>query len=416
MTSSVITGAIGLLLGVVVILVWPLLKGRGGAGVERQAVNLGVLRAQRDELERDRESGRLDAQAYSKAMEELERRALEDVGQAPSTAAATVRGIGARPRLALGIGLGLPAVVVAMYMALGEPTVITGAKPATDNGSHALSPEQIQGMVERLSEKLQSNPNDGPGWLMLARSYSVLGRYPESVAAYGRAAGLMPPDGQMLADFADTVAMAQGKKLQGEPERLVRQALDVDPKNLKALALLGTAYFERQDYKAAIGEWQKVLALVPPESNVAAGIQGSVRDAENRLARAGGAPEGVAKSATEAASAASVSGIVAIEPSLSGRFAPGDTVFVFARAEQGPRMPLAIIRKTVADLPFHFTLDDSLAMSPNFRLSQQARVVVGARISKTGDALPRPGDWQGLAEPTAPGTKGVKIVINAMIN
>jgi cytochrome c-type biogenesis protein CcmH len=112
-------------------------------------------------------------------------------------------------------------------------------------------------MVERLSEKLQANPNDGAGWLMLARSYSVLGRFPESAAAYGRAVGLMPPDAQMLADFADTIAMAQGRKLLGEPEKLVRRSLEIDPRNLKALALSGTIYFQRQDFKAAIGEWQK---------------------------------------------------------------------------------------------------------------------------------------------------------------
>jgi cytochrome c-type biogenesis protein CcmH len=112
----------------------------------------------------------------------------------------------------------------------------------------------------------------------------------------------------------------------------------------------------------------------------------------------------------------SISGIVALDPSVNGKFAPTDTVFVFARAERGPKMPLAIVRKTVADLPLHFTLDDSMAMSANFRLSQQPMVVVGARISRQGDALPRPGDWQGLTEPMAPGSQDVKILINSMIN
>lgn len=410
MSTFVIVAGL-LLVGVLVILLRPLLLNRDqdGSDTQTRAVNLAILREQRAELERDRASGQLDAAAYERACEELERRTLEDVRAAEAPAASGRR----RPRLAIALGLALPAIIVGLYLGLGEPQLFSGGKPkAPQDGSHALTQEQILGMVEKLSEKLQANPNDGAGWLMLARSYSVLGRFPESAAAYGRAAGLMPPDAQMYADFADTVAMAQGRRLQGEPEKLVRKALEIDPRNLKALALSGTIFFERQDYRSAIGEWQKVLAQVPPDSNVANGIQGSIRDAESRLGSAGGAAVPVAAAGREVA----INGVVALDPSLAGKFAPTDTVFVFARAEQGPKMPLAIVRKTVADLPLRFTLDDSMAMSPNFRLSQQSSVVVGARISKQGDALPRPGDWQGLTEPMAPGSKDVKILINSMIN
>jgi cytochrome c-type biogenesis protein CcmH len=301
---------------------------------------------------------------------------------------------------------------VFLYLALGETYTFGGKskeEPVAD-GSHALTQQQIQGMVERLAEKLQSNPNDGQGWLMLARSYSVLGRFPESAAAYGRAVAMLPPDAQTFADFADTVAMAQGRKLQGAPESLVRKALEIDPRNIKALALLGTIYFERQEYRLAIGEWQKVLALIPPDSSVATGIQGSVRDAENRLASTGG------DSSSKAVKGGVVTGIVALDQSLAGKFSKQDTVFIFARAEKGPKMPLAILRKTVADLPLRFTLDDGMAMAPNLRLSQYPLVVVGARISKTGDALPRTGDWQGVSEPIEPGGKDVKILINSQVN
>lgn len=399
-----------LLIFVLIFLLRPLLRksDQVGDGNEARAVSLSILREQQAELERELANGRIDKTAYDHAADELERRTLEDVGGS----AATPSGSSRRPRTALVLGLCLPAAVAALYFTIGEPSVLEGkGKQASADGSHALSQEQIIGMVERLSEKLQANPNDGAGWLMLARSYSVLGRFPESAAAYGRAVGLMPPDAQMLADFADTIAMAQGRKLLGEPEKLVRRSLEIDPRNLKALALSGTIYFQRQDFKAAIGEWQKVLALVPPESNVAAGIQGSIRDAESRM---GGAGQGETRQV--AAQSVSISGIVALDPSVNGKFAPTDTVFVFARAERGPKMPLAIVRKTVADLPLHFTLDDSMAMSANFRLSQQPMVVVGARISRQGDALPRPGDWQGLTEPMAPGSQDVKILINSMIN
>lgn len=404
--------AAGLLLaGVVIFLLRPLLRsrGQGADSGDTTALNLAVLREQGADLERERSEGVIDAAAYQRARDELERRALEDL------AGGTVQPAGAarRPRLALALGLVLPLAAVALYLALGQPQVFDGGKgkEAPVDGAHNLSQEQIVGMVERLSEKLQANPNDGAGWLMLARSYSVLGRFPESAAAYGRAAGLMPPDAQMFADFADAVAMAQGRKVQGEPEKLIRRALEIDPRNLKALALSGTIYFDRQDYASAIAEWQKVVALVPAESPIASGIQGSIRDAENRMGGSGRAPAKVA-----AVADSSITGIVSIDPSHGGRFAPTDTVFVFARAERGPKMPLAILRKTVADLPLRFTLDDSMAMSPNFRLSQQTRVVVGARISKSGDAMPRAGDLQGLSEPMAPGGRDVRILINSTVD
>lgn len=371
-------------------------------------LNLNVLREQRADLEKEFRDGIIDQAAYENACEELEKRVLDDNG-----GAVIAKGSGGkRPRLALGLGILLTAAAVFLYLALGETYTFGGKnkeEPVAD-GSHALTQQQIQGMVERLAEKLQSNPNDGQGWLMLARSYSVLGRFPESAAAYGRAVAMLPPDAQTFADFADTVAMAQGRKLQGNPESLVRKALEIDPRNIKALALLGTIYFERQEYRSAIGEWQKVLALIPPDSTVAAGIQGSVRDAESRLASAGGDPS------SKAVKGGVVTGIVALDKSLAGKISKQDTVFIFARAESGPKMPLAILRKTVADLPLRFTLDDSMAMAPNLRLSQYPLVVVGARISKTGDALSRTGDWQGVSEPIEPGGKDVKILINSQVN
>ena len=252
---------------------------------------------------------------------------------------------------------------------LGTPETITG-KPVAQGGAegdHALSSEQITAMVERLALRLQENPNDGQGWLMLARSYAVLGRYPESAAAYGRALGLLPPDAQHYADFADVVAMAQGRSLLGEPEKIVRRALEIDGKNIKALALSGTIAFDHQNYALAIREWQKVVALVPADSPVAGGIQNSIRDAENRMAIAGKTlePAGAIPSIkAESAVAVSVSGVVELDPKLASAVSSGDTVFVFARAVDGPKMPVAMLRKKVGDLPLKFSLDDSRSMTP----------------------------------------------------
>jgi cytochrome c-type biogenesis protein CcmH len=414
MTVFIIVAAI-FVAALVACLLLPLLRAERRAAddaLETRAINAAILREQLAELERDHAAGELAPEAYDKARQEIERRVLEDVDaeQAPSE-----RG-GRRPALAAALGVGVPALVVGLYVYLGQPAAVSGAKapPASADGGHALGQQQIIAMVERLAERLQDNPNDGTGWLMLAKSYGVLGRFAESAAAYGRATALLPPDAQVLADFADTVAMAQNRQLAGEPEKIVRQALAVDPRNIKALALSGTIAFERSDFRGAIDEWQKILPLVPPDSQAASGIQNSIRDAEARLVAAGGSLPAAVK-APAAAAANKVAGRIEIDPALAAKIAPGDTLFVFARALDGPRMPVAMARLAAGDFPASFLLDDSMSMTPNFKLSQQKQVIVGARISRSGDAQPRAGDLEGYSAAVAPGAQDVKIVIDAAV-
>jgi cytochrome c-type biogenesis protein CcmH len=384
-------------------------------GVKDSAgLSIDVLREQLVDLEREYEAGRLDATNYAQEKSELETRALEDSQRTTMAGPQDAR----RPLLALALALGLSAAVVGLYVKQGSPQVFDVAKqqaqPAGQAG-HALTPQQIAAMVERLSERLLENPNDGQGWQMLARSYGVLGRHAESAAAYARAISLLPPNAQLLADFADTLAMTQGRRLQGEPEKLVLQALEVDPRNVKALALSGTIAFERKDFAAAIGEWRKILALVPEDSTAAASTRASIADAENRVSQSGAGTVAKAPATPKPAAAARVSGSVALDPSLRDKVVGDDVVFVFAHAVGGPRMPLAILRKRVADLPFEFSLDDSMAMGPNVRISQFEKVYVGARVSKSGDALPRSGDLEGLSAHIAPGAVDVKISIRTVV-
>lgn len=369
------------------------------------AMSLGVLREQLADLEREFAAGRLGAEAYAQEKIEIESRALEDGRQAaPIAVASDARST----KLAAALAIVVPALALGMYFAQGSFKVLNENKPVAQSGApHALTPQQIVGMVEKLSERLQDNPNDGPGWQMLARSYGVLGRYPESAAAYGRAVSLLPPDAQMLADFADMLAMTQNRRLRGEPEKIVRQALEVDPRNIKALALSGTLAFEGKNYPAAIGEWRKILELVPQDSNAASSVRSSIADAEKRMAGSGETPL--------AAPGTTVSGAVNIDPAIRQRVGPDDVVFVFARAANGPRMPLAILRKRVSDLPFRFSLDDSMAMAPNLKLSQFDKVEIGARVSKSGDALARSGDFEGWSEQVTPGAGNINLVIKTQV-
>jgi cytochrome c-type biogenesis protein CcmH len=261
-------------------------------------------------------------------------------------------------------------------------------------------------LVTRLAVRLKDNPEDAEGWMMLGRSYAVLGHFGESAEAYAKAAARMPRDAQLLADYADALAMAQGRRLQGEPEKLIARALAIDPLNVKALLLAGTAAFNRNDYSGAVRHWERILDAVPGESEMTQTVRTSI--AEARALGAGRQAAGPGSKTDRG----QVRGVVKVAPELAAKVGPGDTVFIFARAEQGSRMPLAILRKQGRDLPAEFTLDDSMAMSPAAKLSNHPRVVIGARVSRTADASPQPGDLQGLSAPVKVGAKGVNVTID----
>jgi cytochrome c-type biogenesis protein CcmH len=403
MTAFIAIGAL-LVAGAILFVVFPLLRRGTRSGATRDAVNVAVYRDQLRELDVDLRAGTLAPDQYDKAKREIEARLLADVGagNAPASAPA-IR----RPRTtALALGLAVPICAVAIYIVVGNPRALApeAEGPASP---HGLSTQQFEALTARLAARLKNNPEDAEGWMMLGRSYAVLGRFPEAVRAYANAAARSPQDAQLLADYADTLAMAQGRRLEGEPEKIIARALAIDPGNVKALLLAGTASFNRKDYAGAARHWERALGAVPQESEMAQSLSASIAEARTL----GGGAQAPVKP-VEAASAGQVRGVVKIAPGLAAKVGPGDTLFIFARAEKGPRMPLAILRRQGRDLPAQFTLDDSMAMSPAAKLSDQARVVIGARVSKTANATPSPGDLQGISPPVKVGARGVTVTID----
>ena len=410
---------------------------------------LDKLRQQLLQLKALHDQGVLDDAGYAQSRAPLERK-LVDAVTAPGAAAAPVPGSAAAPaattqaattvaaatatsaaRPSRAMWAGVSSLVLALaaagYAWTGSPQFIAGAPPAPATpAGHAQQPnaEQIAAMVDKLAQRLKEQPEDAQGWTMLARAYAVLGRTDEAVPAYERAVALRSDDASLLADYADVLAVRNGRRLDGEPMKLVARALQVDPNNPKALALAGTAAFDNKDFATAVMHWEKLLQAVPPGSEyhdqVRAGIDearqlGKLPPAAATVAATGAAAAPPAGAAPGAAEGASVSGSVALAPALAARTSPTDTVFVFARAAEGPRMPLAVLRKQVKDLPFDFALDDSMAMSPAAKLSGAAKVVVGVRISKTGEAMPQDGDLTGESPAVAPGAKGLKIEIAEVV-
>jgi len=396
------------LAGALMLVLPAVLRSRAGSEPGAAEAALAVHRAQWYELDRDVQAGNLDVRQLAEARAEIDRRAREVAADGAAVASRPSR------RTAWALALWLPAVSLSMYAWLGHPQSLQDAQQTASR--HGSSPAQMQQMVAMLAERLKAEPDNLEGWTMLARSYVALGRHRDAATALQRANALAPGNPDLLADLADLLGMAQGRKLAGEPARLIQQALDIDPAHRKALALAGTVAFEVQDFDAARGYWQRLLAVVPAESALAQSVRGSLADATARAAGAGkaaaaGTVAAVAATPPAAAGSRAVSGEVVIDPALASKLRPGDTLFVFARAAEGPRMPLAILRRD-AVLPFRFTLDDTLAMSPQAKLSGASSVVVGVRVSRSGQATPQPGDLVGQSGTVAPGTQGLRVVID----
>ena len=333
------------------------------------------------------------------------------------------------------------AMALSGYLLTGRPDAIDGspsmaaAPDSAEEGQPQPSPEQIAEMVQRLADRLKDRPEDAEGWTMLSRSYLVLGRLEEAAQASERVLKLKPNDAQALADHADVLAMRAGRVLDGEPMKLIERALKLDPDNLKALALAGAAAFDRGDGAEAARLWDRVALLGPPGTPVVQQAREGAAEARKMAAERGAGnaapaqvqapapaqtqPQAPATAQKAAVAGPTVRGTVTLSAALRAQTKPEDTVFIFARnAESGPgasRMPLAIVRKQVKDLPATFTLDDSLAMGPGMGLSSAQKVVVGARISRSGQAMPQPGDLEGLSAPVAVGSQGVVVEISKTV-
>jgi cytochrome c-type biogenesis protein CcmH len=387
----------------------PLVRSRRDAEVDRDASNVAILRDQLAELEGDLARGAIGREHYEQARTELERRVIEEVSAAPG-GAAMQRGT---PWAAAAVAALVPIAAVLLYLALGTPDALGPQAQSAAQGGHEVTREQVEKMVADLAARLEHEPENVQGWVILARSYHVMNRFDDAARAYERAVALVPNDPDLLADYADSLAVSMGGNLSGKPLELARRALAIDPTHWKALALVGTEAFNRKDYRAAVAYWEKLKATAPAGSPIAQSIDASIAEARELGGIKGAVKPG--GPAVAAAPVGRVAGKVDLSPGLKGKVAPTDTVFIFARAAEGPRMPLAIVRKQVKDLPAEFTLDDSMAMTPDMKLSSFSAIVVGARVSRTGNATPQSGDLEGLSKPVKVGATGVAIVIDSAL-
>jgi len=415
--------ASGLTLLILALLVWPLLTRAATVVTGEEEKKLPVYRQQFVELDQDHRNGVLTDEQYQMARRELERLVLDETGGMERGASSPGHSVNARA-VALALALLIPTVAVLLYVKLGNPLAMTHPGASTtaedrqDNDHQSLT--GLDALTERLKAKLENNPTDGVGWALLARAYVELGRHAEAVPIYEKAMQLIPDDAQLLADYADALGVLHGRKLEGKPEALIQQALKADPRNVKALMLAGTVAYNHREFGRAASYWEEARNNLPPDTD-----QGVIQELMNGIAEAkelGGIPQTVTaskpsnqKQTKTTGPSLAISGRVSIAPNLAAKGAPTDTLFVFARAVDGPPMPVAIVRATKKDLPFTFQLDDSHSPMPARRLSEAGTVVIVARLSKSGEAVPKSGDLQGMSQPVKPGANGIRVTIDREI-
>ncbi|MBI5925952.1 MAG: tetratricopeptide repeat protein [Aquabacterium sp.] len=412
------------------------------------SLDINHLKTQLRQLADLHASGTLPDTAYQEAKAKLERQLLDAVMSGAevhaSAASATAKLVSsapeAPPRVSRKLMWGMAAFVVATgamgYYLVGTPsawqigpsgtTVSTAAADgeATSGNSaasgssapHAMNEDQIKGMVDSLVAKLKAEPNNPEGWAMLARTYAALRRFDESLPAYRKAIEQRPDEAQLYADYADALAVTQGRKLEGEPIKLIDKALSLDANNFKALSLSGTIAYDKQDYKTAASLWERAVQHAPADNPaLARQMRAALDDARQRAGLPVLKPEAAQGDAGISVGHKQITGTVTLSAQLAGKVSPDDTVFIYAKAAQGPKMPLAIIRKQVRDLPYQFELNDAQAMAPQFKLSGFSDVIVTARVSKGGDAMPQSGDWIGQSGAIKTGAQNVTIEIKSAV-
>jgi len=407
------------------LLLRPLLK-RPSAATNEQEKTLPVYRQQFSELEQDRANGLLTDEQYRTARSELERRVLEEAGRVETPAVATGGLVNLRV-VALSLAMIIPAVSGVLYWTLGNPAAMT--HPAVSASSSQGGPgddpqmaDSLNTLIEQLRKKLEQSPNDAVGWGLLARSYMALERYADAVPIFEKATKLDPNNASLLADYADALGVHQGRKLDGKPETLIQKSLKLDPHNVKALMLSGTIAYNRKDFARAAKEWEDAHAHLPPDDQESADqLKASIAEAKRHL---GGPSKNMlvanppmeaakpAKPATQSRQSRAITGQVVLGPNLASKASLPETLFVFAKDVAGPPMPVSIVRASKKDLPFTFRLDDSTSPMPSRKLSDIDTVVIVARLSKSGKAMPESGDLEGMSQPVKPGTDNITVVID----
>jgi cytochrome c-type biogenesis protein CcmH len=407
----------------------PLLRTEVSKSITSDELNLAIIKQQLAELDSDLESGILDKERYEAARKDLEKELLRDV----SSEIKTPESKASSPIMAA-TALLIPIAAITIYQLLGSPQIITllaqqpthsatqqTAAHQTGKGMENMPP--MEELVKKLAEKLEQNPDNLQGWIMLGRSYIALNNYEAAINAYQRAMKIDEQNVGLLLAYAEAIAATNGNNFTGQAAPMVEKAYKLEPNNPNALWLSGILAYQSSQFKTAIERWKSLQGQLNPQSTELESINKAIDDARQQL---GLPPEEAPlpsivktnKPATKPLSGAASKSLqveIALSPELQAKAKPDDLLFIYAKAVSGPPMPLAAVRKKVSDLPLSIRLDDSMAMMPQMKLSGFDKVTVGARVSLSGSPTAQSGDLEGEIKPVSPGqSETVKVMINSV--
>jgi cytochrome c-type biogenesis protein CcmH len=407
----------------------PTLLRRQRAGSDDTAVvNVEVARDRLAELARARDTGDLSDEEFAQARRDLEVALAQDLETPAAAPAATVNRGGRSALIAAAVLV--PLVTVPVYYQIGAPELIDGVAPAQPLSADELPPMDV--LAEQLRERLEATPDAAPeGWFLLGRTYMRLDDFAGAAKAFERFVELVPDEPAGLLSLADALTMRDGGRSGPRAVELLNKALTLDPDSVTALWLLGNADYEAGRTDEALDKWQRAYPLLASEPGMQTELGRLIRQAGGEvpasaaelppiMSTAGLAPPAApeaAPAAGEDGGGAAITVQVALAPALMDKAAPGDTVFVLARADDGPPMPLAVARHRVDELPLTVTLTDQMAMMPALKLSTFPRVKVSARVSKSGQATTQPGDLaaaNAVVDSAAP-PEVVQLLINEVV-
>ena len=395
--------ALGIALFVAVVFLWFLLRERKPMTQASQAnANAKVYRDQILDLDHEHNSGHISDEEWQQSRDELSLRLLEDTSAVDDPAAKTEK-----PAIwtAVVLAVALPLGSMGMYMWVGQPEALN---PLALKTPDQVDPKDLTKMAQTLAEKLQDKPDNLQGWVMLGRTYRTLENFDAALRAYDSALKLTDDDDLKL-ERIEVIAMQRQGQFEGEPWNVIREVLQRDPQHFGALLTAGSASYAEGKFADALKYWEQARKPLDANNPDLEGLESAIATVRERL----GMPP--AKAAPAATSGLNVTGQVSLSASLKSKASPNDVVFIYATPANGDRMPLAIFKTTVSQLPFNFTLDDSTAMAPDRKLSAAGEVMVKVRVTKSGNAMPQSGDLSGSLGPVKVGAKGLKLEIKDQI-
>ena len=385
-----------ILAGLIVVL--PLFKKAALTSADAEQRNVKIAQHRLAELKQQLQEGLLLPHQYEAQYLELQLSLNDDLQTELKSAKSAGDGRWMVPLLVLL----LPALSILLYFHLADPEAIQKVE-AQQTKQETLA--KVKNMIPQLVERLKLDPGDLQGWLMLGKTYRYLEQFPEAAQVFGKLNQLQPNNVEVMLNYAEMLAISHDGQLDGEPAALALKAVQLEPENNDALWMAGLVKAETGEAAEAIAYWQKLAGLLPAESPAQPQLRQMIAEVGEQAA---------ARPKVQITTNIHVQ--VGLDTHIKAQAQPQQTVFIYAQAINGPKMPLAIVRKQVADLPLSVDLNDALAMQPNMHLADFKQLKVVARISKSGNALTQAGDFIGTAELSVPPSEqAVSIVINTEV-